>query len=47
MNVNIWDVNDDLQMLIRSGQEINRAALGDRDTPLGDLIRQPASTDAQ
>lgn len=45
MNVNVWDVNEDVQRLIRSRQEINPAALRDQDTPLGELIDQHASAD--
>jgi NADPH-dependent 2,4-dienoyl-CoA reductase/sulfur reductase-like enzyme len=37
MNVNIWDVNDDIQALIRSGTEIDVARLTDPDIPLTDL----------
>jgi 3-phenylpropionate/trans-cinnamate dioxygenase ferredoxin reductase subunit len=33
MNVNVWDVNEDVQRLIRSRQEINPAALRDQSTP--------------
>jgi 3-phenylpropionate/trans-cinnamate dioxygenase ferredoxin reductase component len=46
MNVNVWDVNEDIQRLIRSRQEINPAALRDQSTPLGDLINQPNPADA-
>ena len=45
MNVNVWDVNDDVQKLIRSRQEIDVAALRDEDTPLRDLVDQPDSAD--
>jgi 3-phenylpropionate/trans-cinnamate dioxygenase ferredoxin reductase subunit len=41
MNVNVWDVNEDVQRLIRSRQEIDPAALRDKDTPLSELINQP------
>ena len=37
MNVNIWDVNDDIQALIRAGAEVDVARLTDPDTPLTDL----------
>jgi 3-phenylpropionate/trans-cinnamate dioxygenase ferredoxin reductase component len=37
MNVNVWDVNEDVQALIRSQREIDAAALGDPDTPLNAL----------
>ena len=41
MNVNVWDVNEDVQALIRSRQEIDAAALRDADTPLSELVDQP------
>jgi NADPH-dependent 2,4-dienoyl-CoA reductase/sulfur reductase-like enzyme len=37
MNVNVWDVNDDIQALIRSGTEVDPARLADPDIPLSDL----------
>jgi NADPH-dependent 2,4-dienoyl-CoA reductase/sulfur reductase-like enzyme len=37
MNVNIWDVNDDIQALIRAGTEVDVARLTDPNTPLTDL----------
>jgi NADPH-dependent 2,4-dienoyl-CoA reductase/sulfur reductase-like enzyme len=37
MNVNVWDVNDDIQALIRSGGEVNTARLADPDIPLSEL----------
>jgi 3-phenylpropionate/trans-cinnamate dioxygenase ferredoxin reductase subunit len=37
MNVNVWDVNEHVQALIRSGQPIDAGALGDADTPLDSL----------
>jgi 3-phenylpropionate/trans-cinnamate dioxygenase ferredoxin reductase component len=37
MNVNVWDVNDDIQALIRAGQPVDPARLADPDTPLTDL----------
>jgi 3-phenylpropionate/trans-cinnamate dioxygenase ferredoxin reductase component len=42
MNVNVWDVNEDVQALVRSRQEIDTAALRDKDTPLAELTRRPA-----
>jgi 3-phenylpropionate/trans-cinnamate dioxygenase ferredoxin reductase component len=47
MNVNVWDVNEDVQALIRSRQEITPEALRDKDTPLSDLIDQPIPPDAK
>jgi len=41
MNVNVWDVNEHVQALIRARQPIDVAALQDPDTPLESLL--PAS----
>jgi 3-phenylpropionate/trans-cinnamate dioxygenase ferredoxin reductase subunit len=38
MNVNVWDVNEHIQTLIRSRQTVDAAALADPDTPLESLI---------
>jgi 3-phenylpropionate/trans-cinnamate dioxygenase ferredoxin reductase subunit len=38
MNVNVWDVNEHIQALIRSRQAIDRGALTDPDTPLDSLL---------
>ena len=38
MNVNVWDVNEDVQALIRSRAEIDVAALADPDVPLSSLV---------
>ena len=38
MNVNVWDVNDDVQKLIRSREQVDVARLTDPDTPLTELI---------
>lgn len=38
MNVNVWDVNDKVQALIRSRQQIDPRALADVDTPLEALL---------
>ncbi|HEX4033483.1 MAG TPA: hypothetical protein VHX66_03485 [Solirubrobacteraceae bacterium] len=38
MNVNMWDVNERVQGLIRSRQPVEPVLLRDRDTPLADLI---------
>jgi NADPH-dependent 2,4-dienoyl-CoA reductase/sulfur reductase-like enzyme len=37
MNVNVWDVNDDVQGLIRRGSIVDVAALADPDVPLKSL----------
>jgi 3-phenylpropionate/trans-cinnamate dioxygenase ferredoxin reductase subunit len=41
MNVNVWDVNEQVQALIRSGRAIDRARLADPDTPLEALVAGP------
>ncbi len=38
MNVNVWDVNEHVQALIRSRKQLNVAALTDPDTPLESLV---------
>jgi 3-phenylpropionate/trans-cinnamate dioxygenase ferredoxin reductase component len=43
MNVNVWDVNQHVQELIRSRREVDVAALSDLDTPLESLIGEPAA----
>jgi 3-phenylpropionate/trans-cinnamate dioxygenase ferredoxin reductase component len=43
MNVNVWDVNEHVQALIRSRQRVDAGALRDLDTPLESLAVQPAS----
>jgi len=37
MNVNVWDVNDDIQALIRSARPVEVARLADPDIPLTDI----------
>jgi 3-phenylpropionate/trans-cinnamate dioxygenase ferredoxin reductase component len=37
MNVNVWDVNADVEALVRSGAKVDMAALADPDVPLGAL----------
>jgi 3-phenylpropionate/trans-cinnamate dioxygenase ferredoxin reductase component len=34
MNVNVWDVNDAIQALVRAGEPVDKAALADPGTPL-------------
>jgi 3-phenylpropionate/trans-cinnamate dioxygenase ferredoxin reductase component len=41
MNVNVWDVNEHVQALIRSRLQIDIAALRDRDTPVDSLVDDP------
>jgi len=38
MNVNVWDVTDDIQALIRSRAEVDAGSLRDPEVPLGDLV---------
>ncbi len=38
MNVNVWDVNEHVQALIRSRKQLDLAALTDADTPLESLL---------
>ena len=44
MNVNVWDVNEQVQALIRSRRQIDSAALRDGDVPLESLIAEPATS---
>lgn len=37
MNVNVWDVNDDIQALVRSGEPVDLGALRDPSIPLGSV----------
>jgi 3-phenylpropionate/trans-cinnamate dioxygenase ferredoxin reductase subunit len=37
MNVNVWDVTDHVQALVRSGTPVEDAALADPDVPLTEL----------
>jgi hypothetical protein len=37
MNVNVWDVTDPIQKMIRSQVEVNPAALADTSTSLEEL----------
>ena len=37
MNVNVWDVNDDIQALIRSGEPVDTERLADPDIPLTEI----------
>lgn len=37
MNVNVWDVNEDVQALIRSQKTVDRARLADPSIPLGQI----------
>src|SRR5215472_8376564 len=37
MNVNVWDVNDAIAALVRSGKPVDRSALADPSVPLESL----------
>jgi hypothetical protein len=39
MNVNVWDVTDDLQALVRAGRPVEPELLADPSVTLGDLAR--------
>jgi 3-phenylpropionate/trans-cinnamate dioxygenase ferredoxin reductase component len=43
MNINIWDVNEHVQALIRSRAPVDVAALADPETPLASLVDQPST----
>jgi 3-phenylpropionate/trans-cinnamate dioxygenase ferredoxin reductase subunit len=43
MNVNVWDVNDPIQELIRSGATVDRARLADPDVPVEEVSSSPAA----
>jgi 3-phenylpropionate/trans-cinnamate dioxygenase ferredoxin reductase subunit len=38
MNVNVWDANEAIQALVRSGRPVDSAALSDPETPLESLV---------
>ena len=42
MNVNVWDVNEHIQALIRSREQVDVAALTDPGTPLDRLAAELA-----
>jgi len=39
MNVNVWDVTDQIQALVRSGTQVDADELADPQTPLDSLLR--------
>jgi hypothetical protein len=41
MNVNVWDVNEHVQALIRSRRPVDAAALEDIERPLESLLEDP------
>ena len=38
MNVNVWDVLDDIKALIRAGRKVDPGRLADPDAPLADVV---------
>lgn len=42
MNVNVWDVNEQIRALVRSREQVDKRALCDTQTPLESLIGTPA-----
>jgi 3-phenylpropionate/trans-cinnamate dioxygenase ferredoxin reductase subunit len=44
MNVNVWDVNDDIQALVRARQPFDRSRLTDPDVPLQQLLGAEAAS---
>ncbi|HVW17377.1 MAG TPA: oxidoreductase C-terminal domain-containing protein, partial [Solirubrobacteraceae bacterium] len=38
MNVNVWDVTDQIQALVRAGRPVDRRRLADPDVALEDLL---------
>ena len=46
MNVNVWDVNEHIQALIRARRRIDRARPADTDVPLADLVPAESSSAA-
>ena len=47
MNVNVWDVTDQIQELVRSGAPVDRDRLADPDVPLEELAPTAGSGDAK
>lgn len=47
MNVNVWDVTDQIQALIRSRLRVDRDRLADPDTPLTDLAPEQQPSHAE
>jgi 3-phenylpropionate/trans-cinnamate dioxygenase ferredoxin reductase subunit len=41
MNVNVWDVNEAVQAIVRSGRPVDRRAMADPDVPL-EALANPA-----
>ena len=38
MNVNVWDVAEDIQRLVRSGKPVEAGRLADPDVAVSDLV---------
>ncbi|WP_405876855.1 MULTISPECIES: NAD(P)/FAD-dependent oxidoreductase [unclassified Streptomyces] len=47
MNVNIWDVTEPIQALVRSGQQVDTRKLADPQVPIDSLLQRRGVTDQQ
>ena len=47
MNVNLWDVGDDIEALLRAGTAVDDARLADPDVPLAALAAEGSGRPAQ
>jgi 3-phenylpropionate/trans-cinnamate dioxygenase ferredoxin reductase subunit len=47
MNVNIWDVTEPIQALVRSGQQVDTRKLADPQVPIDSLLQRQGATDEQ
>jgi len=47
MNVNVWEVTDSIEALIRSREQVDVARLRDPDVPLEELAARPVLRDPQ
>jgi 3-phenylpropionate/trans-cinnamate dioxygenase ferredoxin reductase component len=47
MNVNVWEVTDHIQALIRSSDQVDIARLRDPDLPLAELVARPVLRDPE
>jgi 3-phenylpropionate/trans-cinnamate dioxygenase ferredoxin reductase component len=47
MNVNIWDVTEPIQALVRSGQQVDTRKLADPQVPIDSLLQRRGATDEQ
>ncbi|MFF3460605.1 NAD(P)/FAD-dependent oxidoreductase [Streptomyces sp. NPDC002730] len=47
MNVNIWDVTEPIQALVRSGQQVDTRKLADPQVPIDSLLQRRGATDEE